>query len=289
VPTFTDDYGVEITYYTWPVPKARAAVQLAHGVGEHAGRYAELAQALNTAGYTVYADDHRGHGQTGLDQHGGDVSRIGRLGPGGMRAAVAGVHRLSGIIRAEQPGLPLVLLGHSWGSFMGQMILNQHPADYDAIVLSGTAYRWPGYLDSGDLNRRHKHLGTTGVEWLSRDPAVAAAFVADPLTTTTPLAQLFGLREAARIFGRPAPGLPPELPVLIQVGGDDTVGGERSARMLVKAYRGRSGLRDVRLIVYPGARHEVFNETNRREVVADLVAWLDQHFPRQADAGRPGD
>ena len=65
VPTFTDDYGVAITYYVWPVPNPRAVVQLAHGVGEHAGRYAQLARELNAAGYTVYADDHRGHGQTG--------------------------------------------------------------------------------------------------------------------------------------------------------------------------------------------------------------------------------
>jgi alpha-beta hydrolase superfamily lysophospholipase len=254
-------------------------VQLAHGVGEHAGRYADLARELNAAGYTVYADDHRGHGQTGVDQHHGDLTKIGRLGPGGLRAAVSGVHQLSGVIRSELPGLPLVLLGHSWGSFMAQMIMNEHPKDYDAVVLSGTAYRWPGYLDSGDLNRKHKHLGSTGVEWLSRDPAVAAAFIADPLTTTTPLARLFGLREAARLFGRPAQNLPESLPLLIQVGGDDTVGGERSALMLAKAYTQRSRLRDVRLIVYPGARHEVFNETNRAEVVADLVAWLNERFP----------
>ena len=283
MPTFTDDYGVEITYYVWPAQNPRAVVQLAHGVGEHAGRYADLAQALNAAGYTVYADDHRGHGQTGIDQHHGDLTKIGRLGPGGLRAAVAGVHQLSGVIRSEQPALPLVLLGHSWGSFMVQMIMNAHPTDYDAVVLSGTAYRWPGYLDSGDLNRKHKHLGATGVEWLSRDPAVAAAFIADPLTTTTPLARLFGLREAARLFGRPAQNLPETLPLLIQVGGDDTVGGERSALMLAKAYTQRSRLRDVRLIVYPGARHEVFNETNRAEVVADLVAWLNERFPAPAE------
>jgi alpha-beta hydrolase superfamily lysophospholipase len=279
VPTYTDAYGVTITYYAWPVENPRAAVQLVHGVGEHARRYAELAAALNVAGYTVYADDHRGHGQTGLDQYHGDLSRIGRLGPGGLRAAVAGVYQLTGIIRDAHPGLPLVLLGHSWGSFMAQMILNQHAADYHAAVLTGTAYRWPRYLDSGDLNRKHKHLGSTGVEWLSRDPAVAAAFVADPLCTATPLAKLFGLREAARLFGRPGRNLPETLPLLIQVGGDDTVGGERSAVMLATAYTHRSGLRDIRLIVYPGARHEVFNETNRAEVRDDLVSWLDEHLP----------
>jgi len=280
--TYTDASGLVVTYYVWPVDNARAVIQIAHGVGEHAQRYAALAADLNRAGYTVYADDHLGHGQTGLAQHGGDHTRLGRLGAGGLRAAVAGVHQLSGIIRSNHPALPLVLLGHSWGSFMVQMIVNDHAAQYDAVVLSGTAYRWPGYLDGGDLNRKHKSLGTTGVEWLSRDPAVAAAFVADPLTTATPLAKLFGMREAARLFGRPARDLPGDLPMLVLVGGDDTVGGERSALKLVNAYIKRSGLRDVRLIVYPGARHEVFNETNRDQVISDLVAWLDERFAPKA-------
>lgn len=287
MPTFIDEYGVPIVYYAWPVDNPRAIVQLVHGVGEHALRYREVARALNAAGYSVYADDHRGHGQTGMLQHGGDATQLGRLGVGGLRAAVAAVHIFTGVIRqaaAEQaptgqPVVPLVLIGHSWGSFMAQMILNEYPQDYQAVVLTGTAYRWPGYLDSGDLNRKHKHLGTTGAEWLSRDPAVAEAFVADPLTTSVPLATLFGLRDAARILGRPARRLPATLPVLIQVGGDDPVGGERSARKLVDAYTRRSGLRDVSLIVYPGARHEVFNETNRDEVLADLVAWLGTRLP----------
>ena len=283
MPTYTDDFGVSITYFTWPADRPQGVVQLVHGVGEHAQRYAGLAAHLNAAGYTVYADDHRGHGQTGVHQHHGDLSRLGRLGPGGMRAAVAGVHQLSGIIRAAHPDLPLVLLGHSWGSFMVQMIVNAHAADYDAVVLSGTAYRMPGYLDSGDLNRRHKHLGDTGMEWLSRDPEVARAFIADPLTTTTPLAKLFGLREAARLFGKPGRDLPPGLPLLILVGGDDIVGGERSARRLVRAYSGRSGLRDIRVIVYPGARHEVYNETNREDVFDDLIGWLGKRFAVRAD------
>jgi alpha-beta hydrolase superfamily lysophospholipase len=282
VPTYTDASGLIVTYYVWPVENARAVIQIAHGVGEHAQRYAALAADLNRAGYTVYADDHLGHGQTGLAQHRGDHTRLGRLGAGGLRAAVAGVHQLSGIIRSNHPELPLVLLGHSWGSFMAQMIVNEYAAQYDAIVLSGTAYRWPGYLDGGDLNRKHKSLGTTGVEWLSRDAAVAAAFVADPLTTATPLAKLFGIREAARLFGRPARDLPGDLPMLVLVGGDDTVGGERSALRLVNAYVKRSGLRDVQLIVYPGARHEVFNETNRDEVISDLVAWLDERCAPKA-------
>ncbi|MEI5582914.1 MULTISPECIES: alpha/beta hydrolase [unclassified Agromyces] len=279
MPTFTDPHGVRIHYEHWRVPDATAVVQLVHGVGEHIGRYGELVAELNAAGYSVWADDHRGHGQTGFEQHGGDLDRMGRLGPGGLRAAIDDVHRFTSVIReTEGDEAPLVLLGHSWGSLMAQIILNRHPHDYDAVVLTGTAYRMPPHMNSGDLNRRHRHLGTTGLEWLSRDPAVAEAFVRDPYTTAVPLQELFGLIEAARLVGRPRRSLPAELPLLIMVGSDDSLGGEKSAVRLANAYARRSGLADVTLVVYDGARHEVFNETNREEVRADLVRWLDERF-----------
>ncbi|MDQ0894385.1 alpha/beta fold hydrolase [Agromyces ramosus] len=278
MPTYTDAHGVRIHYESWRVADATAVVQLVHGVGEHIGRYRELIEALNSAGYSVWADDHRGHGQTGFEQHGGDLTRIGRLGPGGLRATIESVHQFTGVIRATEGELPLVLLGHSWGSFMAQIIVNQHAGDYDGVVLSGTAYRTLLDMDAGDLNRRHRHLGSTPVEWLSRDPDVAAAFMADPYTTETPLRKLFGTIDALRLLGRPVRGLPPELPLLIMVGSDDTVGGEQSAVKLANAYARRSGLVDVELIVYEGARHEIFNETNRDEVRADLVRWLDERF-----------
>ncbi|WP_136708223.1 alpha/beta fold hydrolase [Agromyces sp. H66] len=279
MPTFTDDHGVRIHYQSWRVPDATAVVQLAHGVGEHIGRYTELIQALNDAGYSVWADDHRGHGQTGFEQHGGDLTRMGRLGPGGLRAAIEAVHRFTSVIRdAEAPGLPLVLLGHSWGSLMAQILLNRYPDEFDAVVLTGTAHRTLLDMNGGDLNRRHRHLGTTPVEWLSRDPEVPPAFMADPYTTEVSLQKLFGLVDAARLLGRPARALPAELPVLIMVGSDDPLGGARSAEKLADSYRRRSGLVDVELIVYPEARHEVFNETNRAEVRADLIRWLDERF-----------
>ena len=85
MPTFTDAHGIRIHYQSWRVPDATAVVQLAHGIGEHMGRYGELIEALNAAGYSVWADDHRGHGRTGFEQHGGDLTRMGRPGPGGRR------------------------------------------------------------------------------------------------------------------------------------------------------------------------------------------------------------
>jgi len=284
--TFTDAYGVVVTYYefpadpTGPVPqpgRPKGVVQLAHGIGEHAGRYAHVAAALNAAGYAVYANDHRGHGQTGLAQWGGDVSQLGRLGPGGLRATVEDLRQLAAIVRQRHPSSPLILLGHSWGSLLAQRLLNKHPGDLDAVVLTGTAYRTLLSMRAGNFNAHHKRLGTTGHEWLSRDVAVHTAFAEDPLTfAAEPLAK-FGLLDAMRLLGRPARNLAHDVPLLIQIGSDDSLGGEKSVRKLAKAYRRRSGLSDVTVRVYPEARHEVFNEINKEEVLADLVAWLDEH------------
>lgn len=283
---FVDAHGVTIAYYVWAAANPRGIVQIAHGVGEYALRYEELAQNLVRAGYSVYADDHRGHGRTGLGQWGEGSGMLGHLGQGGLRATIAAIRQLSAIARGENHGLPLVLLGHSWGSLMAQTILNRHADDYDGAVLTGTAYRVPGSMNGGDLNKRHAHLGTTGFEWLSRDPEVAKRMAVDPLAVQATVLKLFGLRDSLRLFGRPAKRLPKDVPLLIQVGSDDPLGGTVSAERLAHAYLNRSHLSDVELIVYDGARHEVFNETNRAEVTADLVAWLGARFPAPAPSGR---
>ncbi|UDF12140.1 alpha/beta hydrolase [Antiquaquibacter oligotrophicus] len=275
--TYVDAHGVTIHYYVWKAAKPKAVVQLLHGLGEHALRYEQLAGELVNAGYSVYADDHRGHGRTGMEQWRNDATKLGRLGVGGMRATIAAIEQLTGIARAENPDIPLIALGQSWGSLMLQKMLDEHPRDYDAVVLTGTAYRTLTDMNSGDLNKHHKHLGTTGYEWLSRDPAVAEAFVADPLTFYAAAAKLFGLVDGLRLLGRPAKNLERDVPVLILTGSEDSLGGEKSIAKLARAYVQRSGLTDVTAIVYPDARHEVFRETNRDEVVSDLIAWMDAH------------
>ncbi|NQX04522.1 alpha/beta fold hydrolase [Rathayibacter sp. VKM Ac-2856] len=285
--TFQDAYGVTIHWRWWAHPSPRAIVQIAHGVGEHSGRYVELAEALVAAGYAVAADDHRGHGQTGLEQHGGDTAELGRLGPGGLRAAEEAVNRLTRELAGENCSVPIVLLGHSWGSLMAQRIVDHRSADYAALVLSGTAYRLPGYMNAGDLTRRHRVPGGLGLEWLSRDPEVWQLFHDDPLTFTTPLAKRIGLRETLRLVGRPARHPEHPLPLLLVVGADDTLGGERSVRALAQAYRRRAGYTDVSVRVYPEARHELFQELNRVEVTADLVDWLDERFPAPTGEDAP--
>ena len=276
---FTDADGIAIVYDVHPaVGDARGVVQLLHGVGEHAGRYGALIAALTGAGFIVYADDHRGHGRTGIRQHGGP-EKLGRLGKGGLRAAQAAVWQLTGIIKDDHPDLPLVLLGHSWGSFLAQMLVNDHPEAWDAVILSGSALRTPGSLNAAPLNARWAADDATGLEWLSRDPAVWTSFDEDPLTTDQPLLKLFGPVEAAKLYGRPRKDLGRDIPLLLLVGRDDPVGGPRSVHKLADEYRTRSGLTDITTLVYPDARHEIFNELQQDEVRADILSWLDTRIP----------
>ena len=275
--TFVDAEGVTIHYYVWKAKKPRAVLQLAHGLGEYASRYEALAQFLVAKGISVYANDHRGHGETGLEQWGGDLTKLGKPGPGGIRAEVADLHQFTGIIRAENPGIPLAYFGHSWGSLLGQKLINDHSADFDAIVLSGTAQRVPGQMNAGQLNANHKHLGTTGYEWLSRDPAVSQAFLDDKLTFYADTLKLFGLVDGLRLFGR-TKVLAKDVPLLIIIGSEDPLGGETSVSRLADDYVQRGQLSDVEVVVYSGGRHEMFNETNQAEVRADLLLWLEERL-----------
>jgi alpha-beta hydrolase superfamily lysophospholipase len=285
MPEFIDAHGVAIVYDVHPAATTpRGVVQLCHGYGEHAGRYDTLVSALTTAGFTVYADDHRGHGRTGMRQHHGDATQLGKLGAGGVPAAADAVWMFTEIIRSENPELPLVLLGHSWGSFLAQMLVNRHPDAYDLLVLSGTVYRQLGSGNLGDLNERWKGPDATGMEWLSTDDEVVRGFIDDPLCTTVPMGKNFGLYGQLQMMGKPRRNLREaagDIPILLMVGRDDPVGGPRSVHRLADAYRTRSGLTDVTTYVYPDARHEIFNEIGQEKVRADLLAWLDARFPER--------
>lgn len=276
--TYTDAEGIEIFAYRWEAERPHGIVQLSHGVGEHALRYDAFARALTTNGFTVYADDHRGHGETGRTQWGGDLTKLGRLGPGGLRATEAAIRQLTGTARDAHPGLPLIMFAHSWGSLMAQRVLNAHPSEWEALVLSGSALRTPRFMESGDLNRHWRTPDANGFEWLSRNPATARAFLADPLCFGADILKLFGIADALRLFGTPAAGLEPTLPLLIMSGEEDPLSRGDGLSRLADAYR-RRGLRDVTLRVYAGARHEMLNETNRDEVTSDLITWLLDRFP----------
>jgi alpha-beta hydrolase superfamily lysophospholipase len=236
-----------------------------------------MAAVLNRAGFSVYADDHRGHGQTGLGQIANkQTKKLGNLGPGGMDATFKQVLAFSKLIKSENPGKPIVLLGHSWGSFIAQKIVNNSSEIYDALVLSGSALTTPGYLATGDFNKVWKKLpGSTGYEWLSRDVEVQKKFVADPLTFLAAAMQVFGISNSLKLFGTPSKKVRSDLPILVQVGEADPIGGEYSNKALVEVYRKNCGIQDIELFVYHDARHEIYNELNKDEIIQDLINWIN--------------
>jgi alpha-beta hydrolase superfamily lysophospholipase len=280
--SFKDDFGVEIMFYEWPVANPKAVIQIAHGLGEHARRYDLMAETLNKAGFSVYADDHRGHGQTGVKQlENKQIKRLGNLGPGGMAATYKQVADFSRLIRSENPNRSLVLLGPSWGSFIAQKIINKQSDIYDAVILSGSALTIPGYLATGDFNKVWKKIpGSTGYEWLSRDVKVQNKFVEDPLTFLALAMQVFGVKNSLQLFGPPAKTVRADLPILVQVGEADPIGGEYSNKALVEAYRKNAGIDDIELFVYHECRHEIYNELNKDAIIEDLVTWVNQRVSK---------
>jgi alpha-beta hydrolase superfamily lysophospholipase len=266
--SLVDADGIEVFGTRWSPERPRAVVQIAHGWAEHRRRYRRLAGALCAAGYAVWADDHLGHGETGARGRG-----LGDLGPRGMEGVLGAVLGVTRRIRLDDPGLPLCLLGHSWGSFIAQRLVRDWAGEIDALVLTGTTRREAGAARqrpvAGDGEGRY--------DWLSRDAAEVAAYEADPWCGFENLTVRPADPGRAYLEGGTDDAIPQSLPVLIMNGAEDVVGGEAGGRRLADAY-GAAGLEDVTLLAYPGGRHEVFNETNRAEVTADLVSWLDKHL-----------
>jgi alpha-beta hydrolase superfamily lysophospholipase len=279
------DDDARVVAYRWaPSGEARAVVQLTHGMGEHALRYADLAAVLNAEGYAVYAQDHRGHGATAASE-----AAQGQIGADGWTGLVNDIGALRRLATSEHPGLPLVLLGHSMGSFAVQQYLPEHATGLAGVVLTGTAaidllepaMNLDVPMDLSSFNAPFDNApfepARTDYDWLSRDDAQVDAYVADSRCG-------FGLDvEASKaMFAGAAPladpermkAVPSDLPIYVAVGSMDPVNGQLVlAQALVARYL-QAGVKDVTFKVYAEARHEVFNETNRDEVVADLVAWL---------------
>ncbi|HXQ14111.1 MAG TPA: alpha/beta hydrolase, partial [Caulobacteraceae bacterium] len=259
--------------YRWSSSaKPKAVVQLAHGAGEHAMRYFERLSPLIEGGYVVYAADHRGHGMTS------GMTSLGDFGPGGAPAAVDDMAVLARLIREREGALPLVLFGHSMGAMFAQAWLLEHSALIDALVLSGTA--GPAPIRTEGLNEGLRPQRTS-YDWLSRDAAEVDKYIADPFCgirfTPESQASFVSLRER-RMDAEALANVKQGLPVYIFVGDADPINAKlERLTPLVDAYKA-AGLA-VTLKVYPGGRHEMLNETNRTQVVADLKAWLDQNVP----------
>jgi alpha-beta hydrolase superfamily lysophospholipase len=297
--------GADLSIYRWlPDVPPRAVVQVVHGLAEHAGRYARLAAALNRAGYAVYAGDLRGHGRTAAGP--ADLGFFAESG--GWKKCLGDLRLLNRRIASDHPGLPVFMLGHSMGSFLVQDFIGTHGDALAGAVLSGSdgkpsamaaAGRWVARLEKLRLGARARSAlihalafgaynqpfrpARTPADWLSRDPAEVDKYLADPLCNFVPAAQLWiDLLDALGRIARPAHlrAVPKSLPIYVIAGACDPVSAStKGLEKLLAAYR-RAGLEQVAHRFYPGARHELFNETNRDEVTRDLIAWLDAAIAR---------
>ena len=282
-----------------PAGTPRAALIIAHGMAEHAFRYRRFAGELAERGYAVYAPDFRGHGRTAA----GDQN-LGWGGADGWNETLRDLQRLAERVRTEQPGVPLVLFGHSMGSVLAQRFAQLHGDELAGLILSGSfgsapnigagiaaaqavrlvrGDRAPSPLQRtmfADFNKPFPH--DTGFEWLSRDETEVRAYVEDPRCgfTFSNRSMLDMLRGYVDTWKRENERrIPIGLPVLLFSGALDPVGRQtQSVSALADRYR-VLGLTDVEVIFYPGARHEMLNETNRDEVVHDILLWLDARLP----------
>ncbi len=289
--------GEAVHCYSWPITQPEAVVHIAHGMGEHARRYDATARALNDAGYVVYANDHRGHGATAR-------AGWGYMGGDGWNRVLADAYELNREVRDNHPDIPVVLLGHSMGAMMAQQYITRYGASIDALALSGSpGFKHPllgrlpmilGRFEAwrlgadrhsdlmqkllfGSANKAFDGPQATGFEWLSRDAGEVAKYMDDEacgfVLTCGSLCDLFQGSAASQ---RPEnlARIPRDLPIYAFSGADDPVhDGEKDFNRMIEAYRG-AGLTKVEYRVYPGGRHELFNDINARQVVGDLVAWL---------------
>lgn len=272
--------GLEIAYYRWRAPaRASGIVQIAHGMGEHALRYAHVAEYLNQAGYHVYASDHRGHGRTAKN-----VGALGDFGSAGWNGLVADLVMVTKLARTREGGLPVILLGHSMGSFAAQQYVLDNSSLIAGLVLSGSAAVDKLAIDpsrEADLTAFNQAFepARTPYDWLSRDQAAVDAYVADKLcgfginkrameTMAAGATRLVDPSELSRIR--------PNLPIYIFAGDKDPINHDLEwLKPLAERYRS-AGVVDVTEKYYAQGRHEMLNETNRGEVLSDLLAWIQR-------------
>lgn len=266
--------GAKLHVTHWlPEGRPKAVVLLAHGYAEHAGRYAYVAKRLTDAGYAIYAVDHWGHGAS--DGEGGFVPRF--------SAFLDGMSELLTLVEVNHGDTPRLLLGHSMGGLIATLFLIERQQAFVAAALSGPAIlpaeppsRFTVWI-SRFLSRFFPRLGVLSLDanGVSRDPAVVAAYQADPLVYGGKIGARLGkeFMDAMAVAQADAPKI--RLPILIQHGEADRLTAPAGSRYLFEHVSSV----DKRLEIYPGLFHEIYNEPERDAVLGDLIAWFDAHSP----------
>ena len=294
-----------IFYYKWPSNKSNAIkgfVQIAHGVGEHAGRYHPIAEKLQNEGFEVYANDHRVHGKSVKNE-----DYLGYYdGDNYFLDALNDMRQLTEIIQKEHPNKKIILFGHSMGSLLSREYVIKYGADLEALILSGTASFMKGLgpvgLFSanilGKINGKHrsnellKNLfftqfnkkfkpNRTKVDWISSDEHQVDLFEADPLRIEDFSLSVFRdiLKGTKKINKTQTfESTPKDLPILIFSGDKDPVGEMgKGVKKVANAYE-KAGIKDLTLKLYENGRHEMLNEINKNDVEKDVLNWLNNRI-----------
>ncbi len=270
---FTGAGGLEIYWQSWraEVP-VKAVVVIAHGAGEHGGRYRHLVERIVPAGYPVFAHDHRGHGHSE-----GKRAVIDR-----MANATADLDAFIARAREAEPAGPLILLGHSMGGCISLDYVLEDQSRLDAIVLSAPAAKLESASAATRLAGRLLSALAPGVgvfavdaELISHDPDEVEAYRTDPLVHQgkLPARTIAEMAAAIETFEQRMGNL--TLPLLGFHGGDDRLVPVDASRMVNEL----AGSEEKTLKVYEGLYHETLNErpADRERVIDDLLAWLDAH------------
>lgn len=300
--SFKADDGTDIFFYRWlPDYKnnIKAVVQIIHGMGDHAGRYKEFAQALTEAGFAVYANDHRGHGITG-----GSPQTFGHLADeGGWDLVVNEVFKLTEILKQENPLKDIFIYGHSMGSFLARDYSFTHGKEIRGLIISGTKTS-PGFIENiGTLiakmqirkngpkvksplllsitfGKYNKHFkpNRTPSDWISADMQKVNELIADPYCNGQFSATFFldlakGLIKINKMENMK--NTPRHLPIYLLAGTKDPVCNFTKDVLIVYDDYKKAGIKDISFKFYEGARHEILNELNRQEVYKDIIDWIN--------------
>jgi alpha-beta hydrolase superfamily lysophospholipase len=292
-----DSLGKKLHTLKWiPGGDIKAVVQIVHGIAEHAERYNHFANFLTRNGFAVYAHDHQGHGKT-------DPNHLGYVEDGdAFELMVKNVRDIYRNISIEHPGIPHILFGHSMGSFLVQRYMQISDTEPDGIIYSGSNGKPPVILGVGIMlanliiriygpgaesklihkmifgpYNKHFKPNNTELDWLTRDPEMVQLYIDDPFCNFIPSVSFFGdlFKGLKKLHShKPFADHSNEIPIMLLAGDSDPVSGMgKGIKNLEKLIR-KSGIKDIQVKLYPGGRHEMLNETNRDEVMNDLLSWI---------------
>lgn len=290
--------------YTMPGVPVRAVIQLSHGMCEYVRRYRPMAEWYAARGIAVAGNDHLGHGDTA------NPGEHGRYGAGrGRYNLLDDLHTMNGLLHGRFPGLPLILYGHSMGSFYARWYAETWPDTIDLFIISGTAgpsalnrvgqalagliarAKGEAYvsplmlkLNFGSYNKRIPDAASANA-WLTRDEAEVRAYDADPLCTFSFSAATY--REMLATLNHVstkawAQHIRRDLPILLIAGDGDPVGSYGAGVREVYAMLGDAGVQDLTCQIYEEARHELHNELNREDVFDYVLTWINDHLDSAA-------